>query len=140
MEDSLQTFQQKIQDTYYDLDKNHLRKMQKKMYDCAANCCSNNTDSFNQVQSCIDKCTAPYQNAQQYVKNQFEDFQKMVERCILVCNDDTKSMMERNKFTEVNDKVKAHYEKCATSCITKYLELLPTTVYKMKDTLKSHDL
>lgn len=140
MEKSLRNFEQKIQDSYYELDKNHLRKMQKKMYDCAANCCNNNTDSFNEVQSCIDTCTAPYQNAQHYVKNQFEDFQRKVERCILVCNDETKSMMEKNKLSEVDDKLKANYEKCASSCLTKYIELLPTVMDTMQDTLKSRDL
>ena len=39
-----------------DVDIQLLRKMEKKMHECAALCCSNEKGSIDEVHSCVEKC------------------------------------------------------------------------------------
>lgn len=139
METNAREYEQKIQDAYNELDKSHVRKLMKRTYLCAAKCCESNETSYDDVQRCIDNCTTPLNNAQTYLKNEFQDFQSRVQRCLMVCNDTVKAKMEVNKIKILSDKYKNDYEECAKSCLKTHSELLPSIVIKIKSTLEEHD-
>ncbi len=41
--------QTSVQNFVDEVDRNHLRKLQKTMHECAATCCANNVSSMNEV-------------------------------------------------------------------------------------------
>ena len=45
-----------IRDFVNDVDKSHLRGMEKEMHQCAAECCSNQIASINEVIACKERC------------------------------------------------------------------------------------
>lgn len=138
IEESAKRYERNLQEAYNDVDKSHIRKMQKSMYNCAANCCDNSTKSYSEVQNCVDNCVVPVNNAQQYLKNEFQDFQNRVQRCLMVCNDKIKDKMELEKSNTFNDKYKSEYEQCANSCLTRYSEMLPSIIMKIKNNLDAN--
>lgn len=138
MEENAREYERKLQDAYNSLDLSHVRKLMKKTYLCAAQCCDSTSGTYEDVQHCIDNCTAPLTNAQTYLKNEFQDFQNRVQRCLMVCSDTVKGRMEKENSKSFNDKYKTEYEECAKSCLKSHSDLLPSTMLKIKSTLEEH--
>ncbi|XKL63639.1 hypothetical protein PGB90_006003 [Kerria lacca] len=135
MEENAKIYERKLQDVYNEIDKSHVRKIQKKMYECASACCDNTVASYEDVQRCIDRCSNPLNRAQSYIKNEFEDFQTRVQRCLMVCNDKIKEKMEQEKTKDFTSKYRTEYEECSISCLKKHCDLLPSIGFKIKSSL-----
>ncbi len=75
-----------------EVDRNHLRKMEKEMHECAARCCSNNVASMNEVQACVEKCSEGPRRAQQMVQAELQRFQQALDRCVAGCQDKVRCM------------------------------------------------
>ncbi|XP_025270769.1 protein FAM136A-like isoform X2 [Camponotus floridanus] len=58
-----------------EIDKTYLRKMQRDMHKCAAQCCENETYSIQKVHNCVENCSSSLNKAQQYVQGEFERVQ-----------------------------------------------------------------
>ncbi|XP_065209167.1 protein FAM136A-like [Planococcus citri] len=138
IEESAKQYEHKVQEAYNDVYKSHTRRIERNMYICATDCCDNSTHSYEKVQNCVDNCSIPLKNAQQYVSNEFQDFQNRVQRCLMVCNDKMKDKMELEKSTNFTDKHKSEFEQCANSCLSKYCDMLPSIVLKIRNTLDDH--
>lgn len=63
------------------------------MHRCAARCCEDQTSSIERVQQCVERCSAPLNNAQAYVQKEIDHTQQRLQRCIMECNDDIKDKM-----------------------------------------------
>lgn len=70
------------------------------MHKCAAKCCENNEASLDSIQRCVEKCSVPLHNAQNYVQNELEGLQKRLQRCVMDCNDLIKDKMGPNPSDE----------------------------------------
>lgn len=138
IEESAKRYERKIHEAYDEIDKSHIRKMQKSMHLCAVSCCDDTTGSFKDVQNCVDSCVVPLNNAQQYLKNEFQDFQNRVQRCLMSCNDKVRDTMDLEKNKTSVDKYKLDYEQCANSCLTRYSDMLPSVLFKIRTTLDAH--
>lgn len=66
------------------------------MHLCAAKCCEDSTASLDRVQQCVEKCSMPLHNAQNYVQGELEGLQKRLQRCVMDCNDVIKDKMGPN--------------------------------------------
>ncbi|XP_011861936.1 PREDICTED: protein FAM136A-like isoform X2 [Vollenhovia emeryi] len=58
-----------------EIDKTYLRKMQRDMHKCAAQCCENETYSIQKVHNCVENCSSSLNKAQHYVQGEFERVQ-----------------------------------------------------------------
>ena len=54
------------------------------MHKCAAKCCDDKFSSIDTVQGCIERCSAPLNQAQQFVHTELEGFQGRLQRCVMV--------------------------------------------------------
>lgn len=58
-----------------DLDKNYLRGIQKKMFDCSSRCCDDRKGSRDSLEKCVDRCNSSMQNAQRVLEKELGAFQ-----------------------------------------------------------------
>ncbi|KAL0129577.1 hypothetical protein PUN28_001682 [Cardiocondyla obscurior] len=123
-----------------EIDRTYLRKMQRDMHKCAAQCCENETYSIQKVHSCVENCSASLNEAQQYVQGEFERVQNRLQRCIMECNDDIKDKIGPNPTQSEVDKYSQEFENCATKCVDSYCKLLPSLEKSMKKILNKNEV
>lgn len=70
--------------------------LQYDMHLCAAKCCESTDATLDRVQQCVEKCSLPLHNAQNYVQGELEGIQKRLQRCVMDCNDVIKDQMGPN--------------------------------------------
>ncbi|XP_025995447.1 protein FAM136A [Solenopsis invicta] len=122
-----------------EIDKSYLRKMQRNMHQCAAQCCENESYSIQKVHTCVENCNSSLIKAQQYVQGEFERVQNRLQRCIMECNDNIKDKMGPSPTQTDVDRYSEEFEKCATKCVDSYCELLPTLEKTMKKILSKNE-
>ncbi|KAK4885722.1 hypothetical protein RN001_001993 [Aquatica leii] len=122
-----------------EIDKQFLRKMQANMHRCAATCCDNVDVSLERVQKCVEACSTPLNNAQNYVQKEIEHLQSRLQRCVMQCNDEIKDKMGPNPSdTEVN-KYSLMFENCAIKCVDNHITLIPSIMKSMKAVLAKNN-
>ncbi|XP_020281652.1 protein FAM136A [Pseudomyrmex gracilis] len=122
-----------------EIDKTYLRKMQRDMHLCAAQCCENETYSVQKVHNCVENCSSSINKAQQYVEGEFERVQNRLQRCIMECNDSIKDKMGPYPVQSDVDKYTEEFERCATKCVDSYCDLLPSLEKTMKKVLSKKE-
>lgn len=122
-----------------EIDKSHLRKMQRDMHKCSALCCENETYNIQKVHNCVENCSSSFNKAQQYIQGEFERIQNRLQRCIMECNDNIKDKMGPNPTQIEADEYSTEFEKCATKCVDSYCGLLPTLEKNMKKVLSRNE-
>ncbi|XP_050452472.1 protein FAM136A-like [Cataglyphis hispanica] len=122
-----------------EIDKTYLRKMQRDMHRCAAQCCDNETYSIQKIHNCVENCNSSLNKAQQYVQGEFERVQNRLQRCIMECNDNIKDKMGPNPTQIEVDKYSEEFEKCAITCVDSYCALLPSLEKTMKKVLSKNE-
>ncbi|XP_012534887.1 protein FAM136A [Monomorium pharaonis] len=122
-----------------EIDKTCLRKMQRDMHQCAAQCCENESYSIQKIHTCVENCSSSLNKAQQYIQGEFERVQNRLQRCIMECNDNVKDKMGPNPTQNDVDRYSEEFEKCATKCVDSYCELLPTLENTMKKVLSKNE-
>ncbi|KAG2469514.1 F136A protein, partial [Polypterus senegalus] len=89
------------------LERDHIRKMQSRMFRCSAECCDRPGASMQQ-----DRLT----------------------RCTIHCSDKAKDAFDSGSKEPA---VKAQMEQCITSCVDEHVNLLPSMTRKLRETLDS---
>ncbi|CAG9860330.1 unnamed protein product [Phyllotreta striolata] len=135
VEQQRQRIEQEMTKMINDLDLQYLRKMQADMHRCAAACCDNKEVSLERVQKCVENCSARINMAQSYVQTELEQLQNKLQRCVMDCNDDVRVKMGPNPSQSEVDKFTAMFENCATKCVDKQLEYIPSLMKRMKSHL-----
>ncbi|XP_076068214.1 protein FAM136A-like isoform X1 [Oratosquilla oratoria] len=148
-----------------ELDRTFLRNMQKRMHLCAADCCSSEQSSVDQVHRCIESCSTPLTQAQSFVQHELSQFQERLQRCVMVCQDRVKEKVHSHT-TEAQEappargtKVlansagsvlrqaalgvggvavyKAEFEGCAMNCVDEHINLMPSVKRRIADVLST---
>ncbi|KAG5876737.1 hypothetical protein JTB14_028611 [Gonioctena quinquepunctata] len=132
VEQQRQRIEQEMTKMINDLDMQYLRKMQADMHRCAATCCDNRESSLERVQKCVENCSVKITWAQSYVQRELEQLQNKLQRCVMDCNDDVRVKMGPNPSESEVDTFTAIFEKCATKCVDKQLEFMPSLFRRMK--------
>ncbi|XP_023017498.1 protein FAM136A [Leptinotarsa decemlineata] len=127
-----QRIEQEMTKMINDLDMEYLRKMQADMHRCAAACCDNKEVSLERVQRCVENCSSKINWAQSYVQTELENLQNKLQRCVMDCNDDVRVKMGPNPSESEVDKFTTLFETCATKCVDKQLEYMPSLLKRMK--------
>lgn len=68
-------FQRRVKESLEVLDKQHLRKMQADCFKCSTRCCENTNWTSEDVQSCLTRCQAPVQEAQNFLEGELNNYQ-----------------------------------------------------------------
>ncbi|XP_067254239.1 protein FAM136A [Chanodichthys erythropterus] len=126
--------QKAVEDMVQNLEKDHIRKMQGRMFRCSAECCERPGESMNQVHQCIERCHTPLAKAQGLVTSELEQFQDRLTRCTMHCNDKAKDLFDSGAKEPA---VRALMDSCVSSCVDEHLNLLPSMMRRLKDSLNS---
>ena len=135
IEQQKQRIERAVTEMIDDMDKAHMRKMQTEMHLCAAKCCQDMTCSVDSVQRCVERCSQPLTNAQNYVQNELGEFQGRLQRCVMQCNDDIKVKMPADPSAADVSKYTGQFERCAVQCVDKHVGLIPTLMKTIKTVL-----
>lgn len=126
--------QNEVEEMVQSLERDHIRKMQGRMFSCSADCCSRSSDSMSQVHQCIDRCHTPLAQAQRLVTAELEKFQDRLTRCTMHCNDKAKDLFDSGAKEPA---VRSLMERCVGSCVDDHINLIPSMTRRLKDTLDS---
>ncbi|XP_018328812.1 protein FAM136A [Agrilus planipennis] len=135
VEQQRQRVEQEMSNLVNEIDRDYLRKMQADMHRCAIKCCENDSYSVEKVQRCVETCSLPLQNAQNYVQKELEQLQSRLQRCVMDCNDEIKDKMGPNPSDSEIEKFTNMFEKCAVKCVDKHLNIIPQTTKAIKTVL-----
>ncbi|RCN25815.1 hypothetical protein ANCCAN_28470 [Ancylostoma caninum] len=75
MEATQQKVKNAVDSMIDEMDRTHLRDMQKQMFLCSANCCEHKTSSREAVEQCVEKCNAGMKNAQRTLERELGGLQ-----------------------------------------------------------------
>ncbi|XP_054612481.1 protein FAM136A [Dunckerocampus dactyliophorus] len=123
-----------VEDMVQSLERDHIRKMQARMFKCSADCCDQSSDSMSQVHLCIDRCHTPLAKAQGLVTAELEKFQDRLTRCTMHCNDKAKDLFDSGAKEPA---VRSLMERCVGSCVDDHMDLIPSMTRRIKDNLDS---
>ena len=119
------------------IDRDHLRRMERGMHECAATCCADENASIDDVHACVERCQAPTFKAQRFVQAELERFQEGLSRCVLQCQEDIKDLVTPSATDAEIAKFRGDFEACAVRCCDGNIARLPQISKKVADTLKS---
>jgi len=114
------------------LDRDHLRNIQAKMYQCSATCCGDVSSSSKLVESCIRGCQRSGMQAQSSIERELNEFQDQLHRCAQSCHDQLKQQSDGGD--EI--KMRSHMDKCVSACADKHVALLPKLESRLVADLK----
>ncbi|XP_018912183.2 protein FAM136A [Bemisia tabaci] len=113
--------------------------MQAKMHLCAAKCCQDKSNTYEDTQRCVQLCSEPLNNVKRFVEAEFKTFQNRVDRCLMDCNDSIQDSMGPDPSpAEIQTHVKA-FEKCAEKCLESHAGLVPKFLEKVKQYAKNYN-
>ncbi|ELT98265.1 hypothetical protein CAPTEDRAFT_220338 [Capitella teleta] len=121
-----------------DIDKDHLRKMQASMYHCSAACCEKPHYNMDDTQRCVERCSGPITQAQQFIQTELGNFQDRLQRCAMDCQDKTRDKMGPNTTEAQAASYRGDMEKCVMKCADTHVALVPSMMKKMKEVLQKH--
>jgi Eukaryotic protein of unknown function (DUF842) len=114
-----QAMQQTVSKAMDNIERNHMRPLQRNAFLCMANCFTNKHHSHEQVVNCQQNCSAPIQNAQQVVEQEIGTLQERLQRGLMQCRDAARDMVPP-KAKETDPAVAAAQramDDCAVKCI-----------------------
>ncbi|XP_029940249.1 protein FAM136A [Salarias fasciatus] len=123
-----------VEDMVQSLERDHIRKMQGRMFRCSADCCDRSSDSMSQVHHCIERCHAPLAKAQGLVTSELEKFQDRLARCTMHCNDKAKDLFDSGAKEPA---VRALMDRCVSSCVDDHVNLIPSMTRRLQENLDS---
>ncbi|XP_068191308.1 protein FAM136A [Antennarius striatus] len=123
-----------VEEMVESLERDHIRKMQHRMFSCSAECCDRPSDSMSKVHQCIERCHTPLAKAQGVVTSELNTFQNRLTRCTMHCNDKAKDLFDSGAKEPA---VKALMDRCVGSCVDDHINLIPSMTRKLKEQLNS---
>lgn len=123
-----------VEEMVQSLERDHIRKMQGRMFKCSAECCDRSTDSMTQVHQCIETCHTPLAQAQALVTSEMEKFQDRLARCTMHCNDKAKDLFDSGAKEPA---VRSLMDRCVATCVDDHISLIPSMTRRLKENLDS---
>lgn len=123
-----------VEEMVQSLERDHIRKMQSRMFKCSAECCDRSTDSMVQVHQCIEGCHTPLGQAQALVTSEMEKFQDRLARCTMHCNDKAKDLFDSGAKEPA---VRSLMDRCVSTCVDDHINLIPSMTRRLKENLDS---
>eukprot|EP00095_Tigriopus_kingsejongensis_P001312 snap_masked-scaffold1226_size54525-processed-gene-0.6 protein:Tk01312 transcript:snap_masked-scaffold1226_size54525-processed-gene-0.6-mRNA-1 annotation:"FAM136A" len=119
------------------VDQRHLRGMEKRMHECAAQCCGQTQIAMDEVHGCVEKCQGDTLRAQRFVQDELARFQDSLSRCVTTCQETVKDKVTPESSEADITSLRGTFEKCAIQCCDTNLARLPDIGRKIDATFKS---
>jgi len=129
-----------VSDFIDQLDKEHLRPLQRVMHLAAADCMSDPAAGREATERCVDQASKPAQRAKQYIEQELNHFQESLNRCVLSCQDEVKDKVGPKTSEVEMNRYRKDFESCAISCCDKNILKLPNLLLKIKSAFDSGTL
>merc|ERR1712183_324926 len=136
VQDSLSRIDNEAQKIQRSLEKSYMRSIQAKAMRMGADCFENDEYTTEQVQSCVSQTQQPITAVSNIVKNELEEFQKRLQRCLMTCQDNAKVAIQ-SKVSE-RAQVEMSFGNCMVSCSDKHYELMPMMKERIVDQIKQN--
>lgn len=110
-----------------DIDKSHLRVLQKQMFLCSSDC-YDKAVSREIVESCVERCNKPLKKASKVVQKEMDDLQGQLSRCGMTCYDKAQQKFgpdEEHYTVFQNKEFSEQLSSCISSCVDDHIKLLP---------------
>ncbi|XP_014672247.1 PREDICTED: protein FAM136A-like [Priapulus caudatus] len=121
---------------FEDLDRSHLRNMQGDMYRCSTACCDDKGRNMDQVQKCVDRCSKPIYQAQNFIQGEIQNYQDRLQRCALKCQDDTRDQVTPSTSEAEMARLKDKMEGCVVRCADEHIQLVPALMKRIQEVLQ----
>ncbi|XP_051118143.1 uncharacterized protein LOC127242602 [Andrographis paniculata] len=108
--------------------------LQKAYFKCAYEC-FDRSKKQDEINNCVEYCSAPVLNAQNFVENEMANFQEKLNRSLKVCQD----RYESAKLQPNSNNAMKGLESCVDSSIDDSIKLLPHLARKLKEYLAVTD-
>ncbi|CAJ0946613.1 unnamed protein product, partial [Mesorhabditis belari] len=128
MEETQQKVKRAVDSMMDEIDKKHLREMQKRMFECSAKCCSNQHSSREVIENCVDTCNGGMRKAQGQLEMELGTLQAQLSRCAMSCYDDLTKQFgpDTSKYTErQTQEFNERLDRCVAKCADEHVSLLP---------------
>lgn len=122
-------------DMQRELEKTHVRSLQRKSFLCGAKCCEDSISTAEDVQRCIQSCQRPLMELQSNVKQELERFQNRIQRCVMTCQDAAQDSLS----AVGEERAKQNFDSCLLKCADEHLAVLPSIKQRLLESL-SKDL
>jgi hypothetical protein len=83
MEQIQQRVKQAVDSLIDELDKSHLRDIQKRMFNCSSKCCEDKKSSRMDIEKCVERCNEPMRTAQASMEAELGALQDQLSRCTM---------------------------------------------------------
>ncbi|KAM3270472.1 protein like [Capsicum chacoense] len=104
--------------------------LQQAYFKCAHEC-FDRTKKKEEIENCVEYCSVPVLNAQNFVENEMANFQEKMNRSLMVCQDKFKTAtQQKNKSDAIKD-----MESCVDQSVQESFNSLPYLVGKFKVSL-----
>ncbi|GIY87078.1 hypothetical protein CDAR_255861 [Caerostris darwini] len=120
-----------------DIDRSCMRSMQRDMHLCAAKCCDNRSLSMEETHHCIEGCSKTINEAQTFMQNELTNFQDRIQRCVMQCQDNIRDKITPSTTEAEVSGFKKNFESCVVKCADTHIDLIPSTLKRMKEVLQS---
>lgn len=90
-----------------------------------AACYDNKAGSQNEVEHCVQNCSAPTQRIHQFIQAEMNNFQDRISRCSQSCQDEVKDKFGHSENSAATQEAATRmFVSCANSCVDKNIALL----------------
>ncbi|KAK2156881.1 hypothetical protein NP493_1930g00015 [Ridgeia piscesae] len=138
----METVQARVQEAISNLmtklDREHLRKIQKNMYQCSAACCDKDHYNMEEVQRCVEQCSEPISKTQSFIETEMSHFQNRLQRCAMDCQDKARDQVSSTSSEAEISAYRGQMEKCVIKCADDHVGLIPNMLKRMQEVLKAH--
>jgi len=117
------------------LDKSHLRPLQGRMHNCAAECCKDKISSMETVQKCMENCSRPLLKVQTIIEQEMNDFQDRLTRCAQSCQDSVRDSVGSSDTEKEIPRFQANLEKCIVKCADDHMTYIPKMLSRLQSAI-----
>lgn len=124
----------KIEDMISSLDKQHLRRIRKESFLCAARCCDDKGD-HEALNGCVQNCQQSVQVAEDSISSELSSFQNRLQRCAAVCRDSVQDQLGGNH--QPDDATLQKLQNTVDTCVNKCLNTSISSLSPMQKNLEA---
>ncbi|KNA17387.1 hypothetical protein SOVF_080120 [Spinacia oleracea] len=104
--------------------------LQQAYFKCAYNC-FDRSRTHGEISNCVEHCSVPVMQAQNFVENEMARFQEKLQRALMVCQDKYETAkLQPGHSNSMND-----LESCVNQTIDDNIKTLPSLLERMKTSL-----
>ncbi|XP_060574493.1 protein FAM136A-like [Ruditapes philippinarum] len=122
---------------FTELDRDLIRQMQGDMHRCSAKCCDVKTSGLDDVQRCVENCSIPLTQAQNFMQQEVENFQDRLNRCAKDCQDKLRDNLPSTPAESQMVQFRKELESCVSSCADDHIRKLPDLAKRLKSNISS---